>query len=196
MLLLALFLKLSGCECPVGHTPVIPKYTLRFKQHCLGNIADCYTLPPAGYVMHMMSPHDVCVLLLRCIWSGLIEGNLIKRRQGPWLTLFQLPASAAAACVWFLILLLIPVFVGDGLECSRFLLGFCSCKGGDTFIWRLATIIRWSVQHSAPLMARVMRTPLMSLHLTMMKSIKCQCLEQGCIHEVLYFAFCRWCWVW
>ena len=46
----------------------------------------------------------------------------------------------------------------------------------------------WSVQHSAPLMALVKRTSLISRWRTMTKSIMCQCFDLGCIQVVLYLS--------
>ena len=47
------------------------------------------------------------------------------------------------------------------------------------------TISRWSVQQPAPHLSFVTYTSRRSLDLTMMKSIRCQCLVRGCIQDVL-----------
>ena len=46
----------------------------------------------------------------------------------------------------------------------------------------------WSVQSSAPLIARVNRTSLMSRWRTVTKSIMCQCFDLGCDQVVLYLS--------
>ena len=48
----------------------------------------------------------------------------------------------------------------------------------------------WSVQQSAPLMVLVIRMSLMSRRLVMMKSIRCQCLDRGCIQVALWISGC------
>ena len=54
-----------------------------------------------------------------------------------------------------------------------------------TLMLSLEMIRRWPVQHSVPLIALVILTSHLSLHLTMTQSIKCQCLELRCIQDVL-----------
>ena len=64
-------------------------------------------------------------------------------------------------------------------------LGFCLHAGGRTVSRSMERIRRWSVEHSAPRMARVFCTWFKSRRLTMMLSMRCQCLNLGCIQEVL-----------
>ena len=65
-------------------------------------------------------------------------------------------------------------------------LGSVSMRWSD--VQRTALTSLWSVQHSAPLMARVTLTSLMSRWRTMMKTIMCQCFDLGCIQVVLYLS--------
>jgi len=63
--------------------------------------------------------------------------------------------------------------------------------GGRTRMLSWLQIRRWSVQHSAPHIARAIFTSWRSERHTITKSITCQCFKRGCIHEVLYF-FWSW----
>jgi len=63
--------------------------------------------------------------------------------------------------------------------------------GGRTRMLSWLRIRRWSVQQSAPRIARVVFTSWRSERRTITKSIRCQCFERGCIQEVLYL-FWSW----
>ena len=64
-------------------------------------------------------------------------------------------------------------------------LGFCLRAGGRTVSRNVERIRRGSVEHSATRIARVICTSFKSRRLTMKESMRCQCLDMGCIQEVL-----------
>ena len=57
----------------------------------------------------------------------------------------------------------------------------CGRISGWTLMLNLEMIKRWSVQHSAPNTTLVTLTSCLSLHLTMIWSIRCQYLQRRCI---------------
>ena len=69
---------------------------------------------------------------------------------------------------------------------SHLLLGPCSRKGGRTCMWTLALAIcpTFCTSHG---MSDVDVSDVTTPH---NNNIRCQCLERGCIHDVLYLVFC------
>ena len=70
----------------------------------------------------------------------------------------------------------------------NFLRLWCS---GTMRVLRLALMSLWSVQHSAPRIALVMRTSLLSLWRVIMQSMRRHCFKRGWIHDVLYLSISR-----